>query len=290
MSTSNVSPSLAGLRVLSFESRRAAEVASLIATYGGTAIVAPALREVPLESNREALEFAARLMNGGFDITIFLTGVGTRELLTIAEHVHPRAAIAAALAKTKVVVRGPKPLAVLRELPVPIWAIAPEPNTWHEVLATIEAKAAEQPLAGARVAIQEYGVSNAELVQALRERGAAVTSVAVYRWALPDDLGPLREAVLTTARGEIDVAMFTTGVQLQHVWQIVTELQLEGPVRRGLARAVIASIGPSTTDELRRHGFTVDLEAAHPKFGALIRELAERAPALVAAKRAVPAD
>jgi uroporphyrinogen-III synthase len=184
-----------------------------------------------------------------------------------------------------VVARGPKPLAVLRELQVPIWAIAPEPNTWRELVTAIEAKAAEQPLRGARVAVQEYGVSNAELVEALQERGAAVTCVPVYRWALPEDVGPLRSAVLAMTRGEIDVAMFTTGVQLQHLWQIVTELQLDGPVRRGFAQAVIASIGPSTSDELRRQGLAVDLEAAHPKFGALIRELAERAPALVRAKR-----
>jgi uroporphyrinogen-III synthase len=288
VSSSDAAPSLAGLRVLSFESRRAAEVASLITTYGGTPIIAPALREVPLESNREAIDFTARLLAGEFDITIFLTGVGTRELMTIAGHGHPHAAITAALAATKVVARGPKPVSVLRELQVPVWAIAPEPNTWHEVVAAIEAKGGVQLLAGARVAVQEYGVSNVELVHALRERGALVTSVPVYRWALPEDLGPLREAVLTTARGEIDVAMFTTGVQLQHVWQIVTELQLESAVRRGLGQAVIASIGPSTSDELRRHGFTVDLEAAHPKFGALIRELAERAPALAAAKRAAP--
>jgi len=281
----SATPGFDGLRVLSFESRRAAEVAALIETYGGTAIVAPALREVALESNREALDFAARLLGGEFDLTIFLTGVGTRQLMAVAEHACPGEAVWSALAKTRVVAGGPKPLAVLRERQVPIWAIAPEPNTWRELVAVIEAKAAEQPLRGARVAVQEYGVSNAELVDALQERGAAVTCVPVYRWALPEDPGPLRSAVLALARGEIDVAMFTTGVQLQHLWQIVTELQLEGAVRRGLAQAVIASIGPSTSDELRRHGLTVDLEAAHPRFGALIRELAERAPALAHAKR-----
>jgi uroporphyrinogen-III synthase len=281
----SATPSFGGLRVLSFESRRAAEVASLIETYGGTAIVAPALREVALESNREALDFAARLVGGEFDVTIFLTGVGARQLMAIAEHAYPGDVVRAALAKTRVVARGPKPLAVLRELQVPIWAVAPEPNTWRELVSAIEARAAEQPLGGARVAVQEYGVSNAELIDALQQRGALVTCVPVYQWALPEDLGPLRSAVLTMARGEIDVAMFTTGVQLQHLWQIVTELQLEEPVRRGLAQAVIGSIGPSTSDELRRHGLTVDLEAAHPKFGGLIRELAERAPALAHAKR-----
>ena len=282
-------PSFDGRSVLSFESRRANEVAALIATYGGEAVVAPALREVPIESNAAALDFAARLIQGEFDVAIFLTGVGTRELLAVAERARPRDQLIAALSRTRVVARGPKPLAVLRDLKVPIWAIAPEPNTWRELLAAIEAKSAEQPLRGARVAVQEYGVSNTELVEALTARGAIVTRVPVYRWALPEDLGPLKAAVLALARGAIDVVVFTTGVQLVHVWQVVTELGLEAPVRRGLSHAVIASIGPSTSDELRRHGFTVDFEATHPKFGSLIRELAEGSAALLQAKRSAPA-
>jgi uroporphyrinogen-III synthase len=284
MSGSTV-PSFTGLRVLSFESRRATEVAALITTYGGEPVMAPALREVPLESNAEALDFIARLLQDAFDITVCLTGVGTRELMRIAERNYPRDMVIAALSRTKVVARGPKPVAVLREWHVPIWALAPEPNTWHELLAAMDAKASERPIRGARIAVQEYGVSNAELLDALRDRGALVTRVPVYRWALPEDVGPLRAAVTATAAGTIDVAMFTTSIQLVHFWQIAREMELEAPVRRGLARAVVASIGPTTSEELRRHGFTVDLEAPHPKFGSLIRDLAERASALLQVKR-----
>jgi uroporphyrinogen-III synthase len=283
--TSQSTPNFEGLRVLSFESRRASEVAALIATYGGQPIVAPALREVSLESNTAALDVVSRLMRDEFDVTIFLTGVGTRELFRIAERAHPRDAIIAALSRTKVVVRGPKPLAVLRELRVPIWAIAAEPNTWRELLAAIEAKSAERPIRGARVAVQEYGVPNEELLEALTGQGAIVTRVPVYRWALPEDVGPLKAAVDATARGEIDVVVFTTGVQLVHVWQIAQQMQLEAPIRRELARAVVASIGPTTSEEVRRHGLTVDFEATHPKFGSLIRELAERSAALLRTKR-----
>ena len=70
------------LRVLTLESRRAAEVATLIAKYGGQPMVAPALREVPLESNVAALDFAAELLLGEIDIAVFLTGAGVRALLT----------------------------------------------------------------------------------------------------------------------------------------------------------------------------------------------------------------
>src|SRR5271167_5171661 len=181
-------PSFHGLRVLALESRRATELQALISAYGGRPLLAPALREVPRESNTEALDFAAGLMRGEFDLVVFLTGVGTRALVSVIDGVYPREAFTAALARTKVVARGPKPLAALRELQVPIWVAAPEPNTWRELLAAVEARAEEQPLRGARIAVQEYGVSNAELLEEFRRRGAQVTRVPVYRWALPEDV------------------------------------------------------------------------------------------------------
>lgn len=271
--------------MLALESRRATELAALISTYGGRPLVAPALREVPLESNTEALDFAAALIGGEFDIVIFLTGVGTRGLVSVIERAYPRDTFIAALARTSVVARGPKPLAVLRELQVPVWIAVPEPNTWRELLAALDARAEERPMRGARVAVQEYGVSNTELLEELRGRGARVERVPVYRWALPENVAPLKNAVAALARGEVDVAIFTTSVQVLHLWQIVSEMRLEADVRRGLARTVIVSIGPTTSEELRRHGLAVDLETSHPKIGFLVREAADRCGSLLRAKR-----
>ena len=287
-----MTPSFDGLRVLTFESRRATEVASLISSYGGHPFSAPALREVPLESNLAATDFAARLLAGGFDFVIFLTGVGTRALLELVAHTCPRDVLVDALARVKVVARGPKPLAVLRELQVPVWVAAPEPNTWHELLAAIDAGlvkegggAATQRLQGSRIAIQEYGVSNVDLLQALRARGAEVTPVPVYRWALPEDVEPLRKAATAVSRREVDVVVWTTSVQVVHFWQIVKEMGLETEARAALARTAMASIGPTTSEELRRHGLAVDLEASRPKIGFLVREAAEQAAHLIRAKR-----
>jgi uroporphyrinogen-III synthase len=278
-------PSFNGLRVLALESRRATELEALISAYGGRPVLAPALREVPRESNTGALDFAAALMRGEFDLVVFLTGAGTRALVSVIDGLYPREALTAALARTKVVARGPKPLAALRELQVPVWVAAPEPNTWRELLAAVEARAGEQPLLGARIAVQEYGVSNTELLDEFRLRGAKITRVPVYRWALPEDVEPLKNAVTALSRGEMDVVIFTTSMQLVHLWQITGEMGLEADVRRSLARSVIASIGPTTSQELRRHGLLPDLEASHPRMGFLVREAAERSGNLLRAKR-----
>jgi uroporphyrinogen-III synthase len=278
-------PSFGGLRVLALESRRATEIATLIRTFGGEARVAPSLREVPLETNTEALEFAAALMLDEFDLVVFLTGVGARALMKVVEAACPRDAFAAALARTKVAARGPKPVAVLRELQVPVWVTAPEPNTWRELIASLDARAAELPLSGARVAVQEYGVSNLELLNALRGRGAQVTPVPVYQWTLPEDVQPLQDAVTAVTQGEVEIVILTSGVQLAHLFQIAGSMGLEAPLLRALQRTVLASIGPTTSEEIARRGLIPDLEASHPKMGVLVREAAERSPDLIRAKR-----
>lgn len=277
-----------GLRVLALESRRAPELAKLITTYGGEPLVAPSMREVPLESNKEALTFAARLLAGEFDMVIFLTGVGARTLLGVVETVHDRGKYVAALQRVKVVARGPKPIAALREIGITPAITAPEPNTWHELLRALDDAGKASPelgLQGERVAVQEYGVSNPELLSGLRERGAAVTRVPVYQWALPHDLGPLRAAIRAIAEGNVDVALFTTAVQAVHLFQVAAEMQLEESVKNGLSRAIVASIGPTTSEELQRQGIRADLEPSHPKMGFLVKEASEQAGELLRQKR-----
>lgn len=276
--------SFGGLRVLALESRRAEELARLIVTYGGRPILAPAMREVPLQSNHKALEFTAALLRGELDMVIFLTGVGTRALAAVAESVCSRQQLVAALATLTVVARGPKPVAALKELGATPGVVVPEPNTWREVLQELDRAPGRAALRGLRIAVQEYGVPSVELSLGLEERGARVTRVPVYKWALPQNTEPLQDAVKALAGNEIDVVLFTTGVQSTHLFQIAAQLKMEEPLRRGLDRCVIASIGPTTTGELKRRGLRPDMEPSHPKMGYLVKEASEQSAALLLAK------
>jgi uroporphyrinogen-III synthase len=281
---STVQPTFDGARVLVFETRRARELASLVTTYGGQPMSAPAMREVPIDANDEAVAFAAALERGEYDIVVLLTGVGTRYLVDVVERAAgSRAPFLDALRRVKVVPRGPKPLAVLRELQVPVWVTVPEPNTWRELLAALDATG--ESLQDRRVAVQEYGASNPELLAGLEARGATVTRVPVYRWALPEDRGPLEAGVRAIARGDADVALFTTATQVVHVFEVAASLQLADQVRQGLQRMMIASIGPTTSEALREHGLEPDVEPSHPKMGFLAREAAERSAGVLQAKR-----
>jgi uroporphyrinogen-III synthase len=271
-------PSFDNRRVLILESRRAKEMASIVSSYGGQPIAAPSMKEVPLDSNPDAIAFADALERGEFDLVILLTGVGTRALVAVVERVKgSRDRFLQSLGRTRIVARGPKPVAVLRDLAVPYWLMAPEPNTWREVLLVLDDKQQEFPLSGKRIAVQEYGASNPDLLAGLETRGARVTRVPVYQWALPDDSGPLEAAVRAIAEGQIDVALFTTATQVVHLLKIADSMGMRNQMRRGLSACLVGSIGPTTSEELREQGIDPDFEPTHPKMGFLVREAAEHA-------------
>ncbi|MBV8137283.1 MAG: uroporphyrinogen-III synthase, partial [Deltaproteobacteria bacterium] len=279
-------PNFGGLRVVAFESRMASETARLIERNGGHAMVAPAMREIPLGDNPAALEFAERLLAGQIDIAVFLTGVGVRALFQVMETRHPRPALTAALARIVMAVRGPKPQAALRDYGLEPSLQAPEPNTWRELL---EVLTADSELRGKRIAVQEYGVSNRDLVSALEARGAEVMIVPVYRWTLPVDRGPLTEALRAIANGQAEVALFTSSNQVTNVMQMADAQGIGDAVRRRLGTMVVGSVGPVCSQELRARGIPADLEPGHPRLGHLIKEAALRSATILAAKRSSPA-
>ena len=219
-----------------------------------------------------------RLLQGDFDMVIFLTGVGAKLLAQIIETRHPPGAFQAALSELAVVVRGPKPSGVMREWKVPIAVLVPEPNTWKEVLAATENRPER------RIAVQEFGRVSEELIAGLRARGAEVTSVPVYQWELPTDTAPLCEGAHRLARGEFDVVLFTTSIQLTHLLQIAAEERIEPEVTAALRKTVIASIGPTTSEALREQGLPPDFEPSHPKMGILVTEVLQQARGILQSK------
>lgn len=273
-----------GLRVLALETRRAAEIAKLIRTYGGEPTVASALREVPAESNHEALEFGGRLLRGDFDLVIFLTGVGVRRLMDIVTSRYERARIIEALRHVKVATRGPKSSAAVRELGLSVDVTAPEPCTWREMIGALDS-AFGPSLEGLRAAVQEYGETNPELLDALTRHQVQWTRVPVYQWALPDDLEPLRNAIRAIAAREIDVVIFLTAIQVTHVFRVAELMDAGDALRDGLSRTVVLSIGPSTSEELSRFGIRPDFEPSHPKMGFLMNEASACAAKLLEGKR-----
>jgi uroporphyrinogen-III synthase len=255
---------------------------SLIERQGAAATVVPSMREVPLESNSSVFAFAESLLAGKIDVVVFLTGVGARALLEAAATRFDREAVLASLRQVTVAVRGPKPSAVLREWQVPIAIRAEEPNTWRELLAAMAGAGA---IASKRIAVQEYGRPSTEFAEELTHRGATVQQVTVYRWALPEDVEPLRVAIRDTIAGKFDVLLFTSANQLDCVLEVAGTLGQSDNWVAAARKCVIGSIGPTASETIREHGLPVDVEAVPTRMGQLIIQTLAAAPTILAGKR-----
>ena len=279
-----------GLRVVSFESRQAAEMAELIKAAGGKPVIAPSMREIPLEDNSEALTFAKLVLAGWIDLLILMTGVGTRLLIKTARTQHSIREFIDALKSVNIVALGPKPVTALREMGLGPTILVPKPYTWADLLGILDE---EYPVNKKRVAVQEYGQPNPEMIKALEERGAQVLAVPVYQWALPDDLEPLRGAMQDIIGGNArraDFALFTSATQVRHLFQVAKMDGIESKLRQAFKQVCIGSVGPVASRAIAEQGLTVDYEPDTPKMAHLVREMARRGGDLLYKKRSAFAN
>lgn len=278
-------PNLEGLRVAALESRRRDDLARLIERYGGQPFVSPSMREVPIEHNREAVDFANRVISGEINIVIFTTGVGFKHLLTAVEKHVPVQRFIDTLSDIVTIARGPKPVAAMREVGLTPSHKIPEPNTWREVLQHLDQNVS---IANQAVGLQEYGVTNHSFIAGLEARGARVVQCRVYQWELPEDTQPLRDNIQAIVDGQRDCLLFTSAHQAVNLIRAARELDLEAKLRRALERMVVVSIGPTTSEMLQHLDLHVDMEPEHPKMGHLVQATADRAKRLLDAKRWLP--
>lgn len=270
-----------GLAVAALESRRKDDMHRMIASFGGRPFVSPSMREIPLEENREAVDFAYRILMGEINIVIFLTGVGFNHFLSAIERSIDKQRLLDALSDITTVVRGPKPAAAMRAVGLKPTIAVPEPNTWRELLKTIDDNV---QVVNQKVGVQEYGITNSSLLAGLEARGAEVIPLRVYRWELPEDVGPLEENIRAMVAGERDILMFTSAHQVVNMLRQAAEMDLEDQLRIALRKMIVASIGPTTSEMLNHVDLPVDLEPSHPKMGHLVAESAARAHHLLAGR------
>ncbi|MDZ4849855.1 MAG: uroporphyrinogen decarboxylase [Pirellulaceae bacterium] len=278
-------PSFNGLRVAALESRRSDDLSRLIERFGGKAFVSPSMREVPIEHNREAIDFAHRILMGEINVVIFTTGVGFKHFLNAVEKHVNRQQLIDTLSDITTIARGPKPVAAMRESGLTPTHRVPEPNTWREVLQLLDTHV---PLANQAVGLQEYGVTNHSFIGGLEARGARVVQCRVYQWELPEDTQPLENNITSIIEGERDCLLFTSAHQAVNLIRLAKEMGVEEKLRQALDTMIVVSIGPTTSEMLQHLEISFDFEPEHPKMGHLVQSAAEKSNRLLAAKRLRP--
>lgn len=270
--TRRPSPALEGRTIGVLEARMTDTIATLFEREGAAVVRAPALAEVVVDATAEIKAWSETLIEDRYDIVVFLTGVGVTRLLDEIERLGHLDAVRAALGRTTVIARGPKPSAALGRRRIGVTVPVPEPWTTQAVVDTVRGL----PLAGKRVALVNFGERSAPLAAAILEGGALLDELCIYEWRLPDDLGPLDRLVSLTIDGRVDAVVFTSQVQVRHFLEVAARSEREAPLIEALnAWTVTASIGPTCSAALVARGITPRIEPARPKLGPLVERVVQ---------------
>jgi uroporphyrinogen-III synthase len=251
------------------ETRTGAHLAELVARRGGVPMLAPALEEVPDADPEAVLSMMARWRVKPFKICIFQTGVGTRALFAATDAAGLTLELQQLLGASLVVVRGPKPVGELNARSVRIDVRAASPFTTETVLEALSAIDVKDYA----ILVQRYGAANRALVEALAARGAAVHEIATYRWGLPEDTRPLVALLAALERGGVDAVVFTSAVQIHHLYAVAGQTGQAEQLAAHLNRSIVASIGPVCSRALRDFGVNPTFQADPPKLGPLMAAL-----------------
>lgn len=259
-------------RIALLEARMSEEMASLIKRHGGQPYSVPAVREVPVDSGAQVATFIDHLVEQRLQVIVCFTGVGVTALLREAERLGRLSTLLEVLPKTTVVCRGPKPVAVLKRHHIPIAATAQEPHTTNELLEVL----LSLDLQGKGIGIVHYGERNAQVIEALEQRGAYAEELCLYEWQLPEDIAPLQTLVRELIAQKVAAIAFTSQVQVRHLFQIAEDLHASQELTQALNnKTIVASVGPTCTGALHNYGVTPDVEPVHPKMGHLVKALFE---------------
>src|SRR3989440_6461978 len=226
------------LTIAILEHRFTKELSTLFERFGAKVYACPLLEEKPVENREELEEFVRQLAAGTFDAMIFLTGVGARFLVSAAESAGLKNEFLEALNKMTIVVRGPKPVAALRQFGVRIDVVPDNPTT-EGVIEALKTR----DLQGRRVGVQLYGTPNPQLVSALEAKGANVTPVQVYAYGAAADSSAVSALITKLLNGEATVIAFTTATQVRMLFDFAHQFGHREALRRALQNnVVIASI------------------------------------------------
>ncbi|MEU9040974.1 MULTISPECIES: uroporphyrinogen-III synthase [unclassified Kitasatospora] len=264
---------LTGFTVGVTAARRREELTALLTRRGAQVVEAPVLRILPLADDLALRKATDRCLAAPLDYVVATTGVGWRGWMSAADGWGRGSALAEACRGAVVLSRGPKATGAVRASGLDE-GYSPGTEATDELLTWLLAR----PLAGRRIAVQEHGVRLDAFAAALRERGAEVISVPVYRWAPPEDPGAVRRLLDQTVRRQLHALTFTSAPAIT---ALLAAAETEG-LYEALVDALREDVLPVCVGTLCARPLTdLGLPAVHPergRLGSLVRLLADVLP------------
>jgi uroporphyrinogen-III synthase len=236
------------------EGRQLEELAQLLEREGARTLRCPLVSILDPPDDTAVVAWLRQLCADEFAWVILLTGEGLRRLLACAARHDLRDAAIVALSRTRLMVRGPKPVKALKEVGLSPTLVAQTPTT-DGVIASLRT----EDLQGRTVGVQLYSASNPPLTDFLQQAGARAVPVQPYIYAPNSDADRVAELIGQLAGGRLDAIVFTSSPQVDRLFEVAQERGLTETLQQGLTRTRVASVGPVLNENLERHGVHVNI-------------------------------
>jgi len=125
---------------------------------------------------------------------------------------------------------------------------------------------------GARVEVARSDHGSAVLTDGLNDAGAYVHETVLYRLVRPEGSG---ESAELAAAGELDAALFTSSLTVEHFLDAAEERGVREAALAGLDDAVVGAIGVPTRETAEERGVAVDVVPRTAAFEALVERVVD---------------
>ena len=273
---------LLGRTVAVTAARRASEQRTLLERRGATVLHAPAMHMIPIAEDAVVREATGRLLDAPADLMVLTTAAGVRWWMQVCEEWGLADDLLELMGRIPLYSRGPKTTGAIRAAGLREHASA-KSEASPELLQML----LERGVEGLTIGVQIQGAGSgwnpmAVLLDGLRDAGADVIEVPVYRWELPEDLGALDTLVRTIAERGVDGVTFTAAPAVVAVLTRARALGVLDDLLDALRGPVAAlCVGPVTAAPLAE----LDVPFTCPdrmRLGSLMRHATDELAALTA--------
>lgn len=277
--TSATSEPLDGLVIGVTADRRAEEQSELLVRRGARVVHGPTVRTLPLTDGAELAAATRACIDEPPDLVVLSTALGVRAWSEAAEGHGLGEELGDAIRGANVLARGPKASGAALTAGWDVSWVSPLASSQDMVR-----ELAELGVEGRRVAVQLDGREEPVLAEAVRNLGAEVIPVPVYRWVLPTDPDPAFRLIEATVHGAIDAVTFTSSPGVWNTQHLAATAGLAEEFAEALAGPVLAvCVGPICAAAAEVAGYTNIVQPTRARLGSMVKALA----AHVAANRTV---
>ncbi len=269
---------LTGFTVGVTAARRADEFAALLERRGAAVQHAPAIRIIPLVDDDELRRATEAILADPPDLLVATTGIGFRGWIGAADGWGLADELVEKLSATRILARGPKATGAIRAAGLhEQWS--PPSESSSELISHL----LEEGIDGLRVGVQLHGATTdweplPDLCDVLREAGATIIGIPVYRWLPPEDLAPMTAMIDAIVGAEIDAVTFTSAPAVASMLDHADKLGVLGALVDALRVSVPAMcVGNVTAGPLHALGVPT-MQPNRFRIGALARLVADELP------------